>query len=949
MKRFLSMALALALVLTTLVIPASAADAATSVVVDITSISDGDIFSKGANIGLAATASNAAESQVKNIDFYANGAKLPGTIVGASGTIVWYAPSEGVYDVTTKITYVDNAVADGGETVRVVVLPANTDKIVPLWPDGEGLTVTSSSETFTYELSDDYAIFGTKSLKIVPKADNVGVTFERTPEIPLTWNRMAILVYVPETIDGLVVSNGGNSGQKMTDASIRRIDPKDSTHYINKGLNRFVTETGTYGTTTKLLDYAKFTFGGATEDNTNPVYILGFVGMTDALYGKTGTACTAVTPVPAPEIADKTEGVCNKVGTYRINFNTPIYADETKAPAIIKADGAVVDGVTYTYGTDYVDLHLPELELGKEYTVEIPEQTILSYYSAHFDGATQDYNGDGSADYLMNYAEASTFTFSTKDTDCLNATPIIKMSYPADGAKVPADTGFAAKLVSGSSALTGVEFYKGDTKLEGEVKEVTDENGNVVEYWLQPETQLTAGEAATITVKALGVEDVSASATYTAGSAPSYFVKGIYEGAVIVQNEEPSRRIVVVDEANKKGTQGSRTYTIDETPTDVAKVEFRNNGVLLDSTGNVCNLVFDKYQDNILEVKVTDIYGTVHPFTFNYKVKYGKLNTTESVPLVDFETEGLTAGDALAMISENNDGNFTPTLGSDATYTASNALILTPGTSAASYLQFKGAATTTGHKVHYYEFDLTTRGQDSRAVELTRLGYNQGGANANGVQRLLANKDLANGNSYFNTVKVRLVLDFNYEKNTTVPAPTALIYFDGKVYDTQSMSKLIAAGTQDPVLRLYMQNKTHKVYIDNFKYSVYDVNDKFGMNNYNNELIFENTGTEESPKYTGKKTLRTYATNASQEAVTVRNVIAVYENDGRLKFIYDGGTHNMTTPISITYAPGVINQETVYTWDMGDPRGRSARIFTFYSLNDTANNKALVPVGKFAE
>ena len=152
MKKFLSIILTLTLVMTMLVIPVSAANVEWTV--DITSISEGEVFTVGEDILLTADATTLADS-VKNIDFYANGSKIPGTVVGNEGSITWYAPCEGVYDISTKVTFSgDNETVNGNETVRIIVLPS-TDETRILWAGETDLQVGSKSSTTS---SNKYAL-----------------------------------------------------------------------------------------------------------------------------------------------------------------------------------------------------------------------------------------------------------------------------------------------------------------------------------------------------------------------------------------------------------------------------------------------------------------------------------------------------------------------------------------------------------------------------------------------------------------------------------------------------------------------------------------------------------------------------------------------------------------------------------------------------------------------
>ncbi len=804
MKRFLSMVLTLALVLTTLVIPAAATE--TAVAVDITSITNGETFAAGGNVKLAADASGL--ENVKNIDFYANGAKLPGTIVGNKGEFTWYDLSEGVYDITTKVTYnYDNATAWGNETVRVVAVPADTSKITRLWPDGGALTGDNNAV-----MSTDYAMFGTESLKVIPGASQTTLRFDRTPDIARTFKYIVVDVYSPETIEGLTVgSNSPASGLSRTGA--RMVDntstraynaSNDGNFVIEKGFNRFRTQNCDYDGSGSIdfLDWITFGFGLAPEDNTKPIYITGIYGV---------NASSEVIPVATAEIGDAATNVCNALETYRINFDSAIYPDSTKAPAKVTYDveGAAteVEGVTYTYGTDYVDLHLPALANNTTYTVSIPENTILSYYSG------------GTAAYVA----ATSFTFTTKDDICGSATPVVKMSYPAAGATVLTDTGFAAKLVAPNSTITAVKFYNGETEIAGTVTAGTDG-----EYWFQPETAaLTAGTATEITVKVIGEEDAvlaTASATYTGATTPSYYVEGIGDGDVIVKTHEASRKIKVIDSAWKNWL---KNYV-----TNVSKIEIWNNDVLLDTLVGEYEyeLVFGETVDNKLEVKVYDVFGGVHSFVSNYKVLSGLKIPSESYELTFDNIEGTpTSADLAALFTGGEYGSALSF--SLVTLNGSNALKIENASGGAKEIPIKTAKYNTGHKVHYYEFDITPV---SHSYGNT-FGVRPNGVSAGTTDGLFATADYdspsgttGRSRAFYQgqTQKVRIAIDYNYAEGN---APTAIIWRNGDELKRVDLVNTQEANFYNPTLVINMNKNNCALQLDNIKYSVYDVAPEYAV------------------------------------------------------------------------------------------------------------------------
>jgi len=825
MKRFLSMLLALALVLTTLMIPVAAEDGAgeatpetpvvETVAADITSIANGDTFAAGANIILAVEVTGL--ENVAHIDFYANGDKLPGTIAGNKGAIVWYDATEGVYTISTKVTDTDGNVKDGNETVKIVVAP-DESKVTLLWPSDATVTKTACYSATV----SDYALFGTESLKMTPRGNYANYMFTWEEPFALDFNRIGYIVYMPEEIDGLTVRRGSRADydtghQMVNNTNFRKLDSNGAGLAIDPGYNFYFTESsnytgakvgdtdgdgvpdgkyGNYDHEAKYVDFVRFsTTGMDTSNEDKVIYLLGIYGIKDA--------AGIVVPEATAEIGNGAT-VDNAIGTYRINFSQPIFPDNKKIPANVTVDGTPVEGVTYKYGMDYVDLFLPELADGKTYTVTIPASTIMGYYNNGYKNDSTD---------TRKFVAETAFTFTT----AADAKPVIAMSYPADGATVAANSAFAAKVVAnGAADITSVKLYNGETEIATGT-EMTDG-----EYWFTPAAAaLTAGSATTLTVKALDANgnEVTASATYTGATAPSYAVKGMYEGATVVMQQEESRTITVVDSANAN--------LASTTATAVSKVSFFDkDDNLLGSDGTAPyehELKFDQAKTDVLKVKVYDIYGGVHDeFVYNYTVVDAVKNPISFTENFDDTTKDYSTDAALKALFAGNDGaNVTRLNLSVEAFEDGNALRIDgDGENKSGFLQFIG--TPSGHNVHYYEFDMRMSTSYSRNLSVSAAGYTSTG------DILFNNKktDLGIGtNSAIassETAKIRLVLDYN--------AATALVYKNDLLWRTVPLTTL-ASGTQDPVVTLYVQTNAsaHQVYIDNFSYATYDVRPEYAV------------------------------------------------------------------------------------------------------------------------
>jgi len=616
MKRFLSMALTFVFVLSTFVVPVSAAD--TAVQVDITSIVDGQTFTAGSNVSIEIDASTLPAEGVKNIDVYANGSKLPGTIAGVSGSIVWYGIIEGEYDITTKVTYIGGATAVGDETLTISAVSADSTQI---------------------------------------------------------------------------------------DAS--------------------------------------------------------------------------VVPVATAEIGNGATGIYNEIGTYRINFSAPIYQDATKTPATVKdASGTAVTGVTYTYGVNYVDLTLPVLENNTTYTVSIPANTILSYYSKQY----------GASDV---YVAATDFTFTTRPHMTYVSTPVIKMSYPTPGASFLTNSAFAAKVVAPSTGIASVVFYDGETAIG------TGVAMSEGEYWLgSPSVTITAGETKIITVKmfdAAGNLLGAASAAYNL----EYAAKGIYEGAVVVAQHESSRKIKIVDKANLN--------IVSDVATGVSRVEFYKNNELVATDNNSpyeYDLAFDEYGANKLDVKVYDAFNNVHSYEYNYTVVKGEKNSAS----FEDDFDSLTAD---STIEELMGKTITAYNTEYVTLSANNGGLSFSSTGSSKTTTFAGIDTSEGkHKVYYYEFDLPASGYGTSF-------WVRSGSNKPEIFNTYTNVTTNDKqNSYFTNNKPTMRLIIDYAATT----PKATVYFNDQLWKCVDIP-ILASGVA--FFEASMGNG-YGFTIDNFKYAVYD-------------------------------------------------------------------------------------------------------------------------------
>lgn len=858
MKRFLSMVLTLALVLTTLVIPAAAEDAVVdnTVAVDITSIADGETFAAGSNVKLAADASTL--EGVKNIDFFANGTKLPGTIVGNSGSITWYDLTEGVYDITTHVNYVSGTAEPGDETVRITVLPVATD-LHMLWPGDYGITIPKTTE------SSEYAIYG-KSAAITLPAGNTTLTVDLKATTKKGTGYTGILIYAPEAIEGVTIhdpsatSYTNNNATRMKLSTNGRTFNSSGGHQgIAKGFNKYVASG--FGKDDTYFDKAYLRFYNVPENNTTPIYICG-------IYEFVNT--TPVAP-EASAVLDGKEAVCNEVGTFRIDLSGAIFPYATTTPvAVTKVEGETETEVEikgYKLGSDYVDVYLNTLELESTYKVSVLENTLIGVDTAN----------NYETKNTMVYVPAKTFTFSTKDTDCENATPVIKMSYPAADSTVLADTGFAAQLVSGSSAIDSVNFYRVDTvtdETEGTTSTVETLLGEGTamtdgEYWFAPEeAALTAGAESQIIAKAVDADGTvlaTASATYTGAATPSYFVKGIYDGAAVIKQHEAKRDITVVDMANAAFASSAAT--------DIAKVEFYNGAadaaalelVTTDITAPYeYELVFGDFGTYKFEARIYDNFGGVHSKVSTYTVLDGVKNSSLSigenfdslVSVGDDATEEEKA--ALTTALDAVKTKLFSEVDSNITLSAADGALKLTSAASSKDAKFKVADLENSHKIHYYEFKIVSGGWANtyyaNGLKLFDCGYRA----SNGV------KHTSTTNEWTNAM-IKVVCDYSSSDK-----PMITVFHKGEVL-THIDATGYAAGLK---LRL---GKNYSGVIDDFSYTVYDPRPEYAVKGiYDGATMVKEEEAARTITVVDKANANVVSTAAT--------------NVSKVEFIKDGGT-----------------------------------------------------------
>ena len=117
MKKVLSIVIVISIIFSAMV-----SFAENNAKVIITEVKSGDVFPVGYSVTLGADATSYADGEIAHIDFYANESKIPGSITGAEGTMVWYTPAAGRYTLKAVATSAgDKAVKYQSNVIIVTV------------------------------------------------------------------------------------------------------------------------------------------------------------------------------------------------------------------------------------------------------------------------------------------------------------------------------------------------------------------------------------------------------------------------------------------------------------------------------------------------------------------------------------------------------------------------------------------------------------------------------------------------------------------------------------------------------------------------------------------------------------------------------------------------------------------------------------------------------------
>ncbi|MBE7040749.1 MAG: hypothetical protein E7400_02145 [Ruminococcaceae bacterium] len=876
MKKVISILLAMTLALSLAAFPALALENAT---VCITMVTDGDNYDFGSPITLGAEAVGFAEETISHIDLYANGDKLPGSITGDSGTMVWYAPAAGTYNLVAKANYVSGAEPAESASVSITINSKDITfiSIFDTDADIEGWRRYNTIYDSTF-LSEDYVMLGSKSVEI-PTLDTdfaVGVynynNYDPQLSVALgNYDTFNMLVYnaTPAEITpaNYRITLWGTEGKiNYRVAHNQSLTPgwqliSGTISDIGNTLTGFRFNTADYGVTNEKATLA------ATKLYINAVWL------SKASDNKTLTS--------VPSIPDDQENVCNEIKKYRIDFGSNAIIGQTAENAVtVKENGtALTIGEDYNVvcGNSYIDIIFEEnLSVNTEYTVVVAN-TIKGYPYQNYAGAT--------------------YTFTTKDTNCDNAEPIPSVVYPASGATVSAKTKLAAKVIFNGS-IGKVEFYEGETLLG----EATARTGN--EYQCD-NVALTEGAHTihAVITKTDGTPISSEAISVTALAETVYSFSGeLRHGDRIIINEESSRMT-------------SLTASVENT---ISKVVFKLNGeVIGEATKQPYEqeILFDTIGVNTVSADIYEVTGEKQTASMSYTTILGseKMSFKNDYEDTTQSFNGSTyigVGIAEDPLNSNNHMLKTEVLATK-----------NPNTGAASqgHKTFRYMPGTTSKvemgtaKMVYAELDVyRVNVNDNRLQVMIRKNY------GDGVQTTLL--DITNNGTVLAAAtpyKLSFIVDC--ESGQYISYINGTEYARGTLVDglkNQTFFHFYGA--------LYNQAIGGTVYYDNFKLTSYDIDttESYGVLH------------QGSDNYTNLEYTNLSGNTAEVDAMVV-NTSGVGESFVRIIAVYDNNNNllSVTTPKTINIVDNGVNYET-YSVNLkyGDKQGTKVKIFTWDSM-----------------
>jgi len=761
----------------------------TDAVTNITTLKEGDVLKAGENVILGAEVTTS--SDISHIEFWANGEKMPGVIPGKNGTMTWYAPKPGNYQLMAK------AVLTSGYSVASlpvnVVVDRSDIRILNKFEtaaDTQGWKNDNATELTDMTISEDVVGLFTGKSMYDPGLGSVAL-YGPAVEADVTggYSYLNILVYNPEEMDmniGYRISYTGDGSTPTNNHG--------QYGYLTPGYQLITLKLGSSNCSSKLINYAfntkayklqykeypnnhyKATASSehtCTENGCNANYSTYLNSKSIYYCGawlSTTASPAAITSIPS--IADDQTGVAVNTNKYRITFSDELMKNSHKGAVTVKEDGtAITEGVSYIYGTNYVDVVFAEgtLKADTEYTISISDKV---------------------KGYAYNPYAATEYSFTTAATEedvSVNA----QITYPANNSKVSTSTTFAVQ-VNDVQKVKKVEFVNAET-LSVIAQAVATSNGEYVASNVTLAAEQTHSVKAAVTLNDDTVVYSDAITVETASS-NEYMITGIADGDHIVVAAEASRKIKVADASSSKDPDDLKT----QKASNVGWVDFKIDGEIVKTVRTApfeYNLEFGTdYGTHKLEVDVYDNIGYKKPYgPFEYTALADKFDDTFLSFSTNFDTD--TDGSSLHGGSCNAQSKV-----------ENGALVLGDGTEKSKSVKLHPLASSLprDNEVYYMEFDFKSNITGMQTNISVRDGYQSGDSAT--VATLKA--EFTSNKVY----KFKIVLDFY--------SNTATTFVDGEYYSRTSLDALDVKSVGNffvPEISVHGRTLT----IDNFKFSAY--------------------------------------------------------------------------------------------------------------------------------
>ena len=594
------------------------------ITVSITSVKIGDVFTVGSVVPLTVETN---ESMLTRVDYYANGAKIPGTSTEAGKPVLWKPEAPGTYALTAKVfSKADTVIGSDSTVVTVNVVDPSVrylmkaDKAADLsnfhnnWLD-EVAAVTSTN----------YTKFGNVSAEIGPLNNSAkqyafirNLSADLGPSENRNYSYINYSVYATKPVtlystltDSTEITRPASSGNGGW------ISFNEGWNTVSVAIDA-TTIDGYWGP--RLTDISKIAFytcygydipegfvNHGYKINTQPDLASAYLYFDAVWLSKTAATKPQVVKTSIP---DEETHVYNGLTKYSITFD-----QEMRASTIAKESVTVVDKKGGSVPVANVRVSGKTLDV-----------FFAKYSFAYNEEYTISLNKNIESARGVAIGEGVSFDFTVVNSG-ISPKPIPSMTYPVTGSTVASNNAVIAAEVVFDDDIDEIAFYEEtgetDTLLAG-----TPQEGSENEYYLSV-SDFEVGEH---TVYAKVTYNNSKDTVYTApvsfmvSEAKTYALAGISDGETIAVNE--GDKIVL-----------TRTVGLNTTE-DVTRVIYSVDGV---ETATIMSAPFswdmpiNDVNEHTVSAKVIDVMGYVQNVpAIRFK---GSYLVTNNVLTDDFDEE----------------------------------------------------------------------------------------------------------------------------------------------------------------------------------------------------------------------------------------------------------------------------------------------------------------------